>query len=222
MVIRSLARLGVVGLLLASGGPIAAAGSAKHIVLVVWDGLRPDFVSPQLTPNLYELAQRGVFFQNHHAVYPSATIINGTAMATGAYPGRNGVVGNVEYRPEFDPWQPLATEDEELVRKADEVTQRRFLLRPTVAEILRRHGKRSAIAGTKGVALLHDRLVEGRGDNITLHAGQTVPYSALAAITNQFGPFPATSYPNIHGDAWTTDVLLNFIWQREIPPFTVL
>src|ERR1041384_2378557 len=41
-------------------------GKAEHVVLVVWDGMRPDFVSPHYTPTLYQLATEGVFFKNHH------------------------------------------------------------------------------------------------------------------------------------------------------------
>ena len=29
-----------------------AAGKARHVVVVVWDGMRPDFVSEQNTPML--------------------------------------------------------------------------------------------------------------------------------------------------------------------------
>ena len=82
---------------------VLAAGKAEHIVVVVWDGLRPDFVTRQNTPTLYQLAHDGVFFQDHHAVYPSSTEVNGAAMATGAYPNRSGVVGNREYRPDINP-----------------------------------------------------------------------------------------------------------------------
>ena len=32
------------------------AGNAKHIVVVVWDGMRPDFISPEHTPALAQLA----------------------------------------------------------------------------------------------------------------------------------------------------------------------
>ena len=35
-----------------------ARGKAEHVVVVVWDGMRPDFVSPQYTPTLYELAMK--------------------------------------------------------------------------------------------------------------------------------------------------------------------
>ena len=90
--------------ILALGDPTAAsaAGRAEHVVVVVWDGMRPDFVSATNTPTLWKMAQEGVVFQNHHAVYPSATNINGTAIATGVYPQRSGLLGNREYRPEID------------------------------------------------------------------------------------------------------------------------
>src|ERR671925_896340 len=84
----------------------AAAGETarpkRHIVIVVWDGMRPDFVSEETTPTLWKLAREGVVFRNHHAAYPSATQVNGTALVTGVYPGRSGVIANYAYRPEVD------------------------------------------------------------------------------------------------------------------------
>ncbi len=78
------------------------ARSDRHVVVVVWDGMRPDFVSEETTPTLWKLAREGVTFRNHHPVYPSATQVNGTALVTGVYPGKNGVIANYEYRPEID------------------------------------------------------------------------------------------------------------------------
>jgi predicted AlkP superfamily pyrophosphatase or phosphodiesterase len=34
--------------------PAFAAGKARHVVVVVWDGLRPDFISQAHTPTLDE------------------------------------------------------------------------------------------------------------------------------------------------------------------------
>src|ERR1035437_7881151 len=59
----------------------------RHIVIVVWDGMRPDLVTPHNAPTLTRLAREGVTFRRHHAVYLSATHVNGTAMETGMYPG---------------------------------------------------------------------------------------------------------------------------------------
>src|SRR5438309_10437259 len=82
----------------------------RHVVVVVWDGMRPDFVSEQNTPTLYELARQGATFANHHSVYLSATEVNGTAISTGAYPANDGIVGNIEYRPALDLLKPIHTE----------------------------------------------------------------------------------------------------------------
>ena len=64
---------------------------------MVWDGLRPDFVTRRDTPNLYDLGREGTRFDRHHSMYPTLTMVNAAALATGAAPGVNGIVGNVLY-----------------------------------------------------------------------------------------------------------------------------
>src|SRR5689334_1953958 len=83
--------------------PARAEGKARHVVVMVWDGMRPDFVSETNTPTLWQLARSGVTFKHHHPVYLSATEVNGTAISTGAYPAHDGIVGNKEYRPGINP-----------------------------------------------------------------------------------------------------------------------
>src|SRR4030088_2517898 len=105
---------------LLSLGPIAVAatpGQDRHVVVVVWDGMRPDFVSEQNTPVLWKLAQSGVTFRNHHSVYPSATIVNGTAINTGAYPNRSGILANHDYRLEINPKTSIDVENARVIRK---------------------------------------------------------------------------------------------------------
>src|SRR5690348_10863614 len=69
-------------------------GKAEHVVVLVWDGMSRDFITPQYAPTLYSLAQSGVFFRHHHPVYVSSTEVNGTAIATGAYPVHSGIMAN--------------------------------------------------------------------------------------------------------------------------------
>lgn len=134
------------------------AFAAKHVVVIVWDGLRPDFVTEQNTPTLHKLARSGVFFQNHHSVFVSSTEVNGVAMATGGYPNRTGVIANREYRPAIDPLKRTAIEDAGAVRKGDAASGGRYLQLPTLAEILRQAKRTVALAGAKPVVCLHDRL----------------------------------------------------------------
>ena len=43
----------------------------RIFVLMVWDGLRPDFVNAVDTPNLFALENAGVRFARHHSIYPT-------------------------------------------------------------------------------------------------------------------------------------------------------
>ena len=36
---------------------------AERALVMVWEGLRPDFVTAEQTPNLWQLIQRGVWFE---------------------------------------------------------------------------------------------------------------------------------------------------------------
>jgi predicted AlkP superfamily pyrophosphatase or phosphodiesterase len=94
----------------ASATAIVPAKPERHVVVIVWDGMRPDFVNEHNTPTLWKLAREGVTFRNHHAAYPSATMVNGTAMVTGVYPGRSGIIANHVYRPDIDPHHAVDVE----------------------------------------------------------------------------------------------------------------
>src|SRR5947208_13018708 len=66
-------------------GPAGAGRAALNLVLVL-DGLRPDAITPGETPNLWRLRQEVVNFPNSHAVFPTVTRVNATAISTGTYP----------------------------------------------------------------------------------------------------------------------------------------
>jgi arylsulfatase A-like enzyme len=203
---------------------VFAAGKAEHIVVVVWDGLRPDFVTEQFTPTLYKLGREGVVFQNHHAVYLSATEVNGTALATGAYPAHSGILANKEFRPSINPLKPIGTEARESVRQGDQLTGGHYLNQPTLAEILQSQGRKTVIAGAKPVVLLHDRAERGDDDavGINLFAGGTLPNGTLERITKLLGPFPALEQTKVKRDDWTTRTLVGPLWDGGVPPFSLL
>jgi arylsulfatase A-like enzyme len=72
-------------------------GRGRIVILMIWDGLRPDLVTQRDTPNLFRMAHEGVRFERHHSIFPTLTMVNATALATGAPPGVNGLEGNVFY-----------------------------------------------------------------------------------------------------------------------------
>src|SRR5712671_5224019 len=142
---------------LLSLGPIAVAAPSapeRHVVIVVWDGMRPDFVSEQNTPTLWKLAQSGVIFRNHHSVYPSATIVNGTTITTGVYPDHSGILANHDYQSAIDPRKSIDVESVGVVRKGDRLSGGKYVSAPTIAELIRDQSGTTAIATAKTVGLL--------------------------------------------------------------------
>ena len=71
----------------------------RSVIIFVWDGLRADDITPANMPNYFALARSGVVFTDHHAVYPTFTMMNAASIATGTYPGTHGFYGNVVYAP---------------------------------------------------------------------------------------------------------------------------
>lgn len=223
-----LKRLIMIGALLGALNTFAA-GTNRHIVVVVWDGMRPDFISPEHTPALAQLAREGVMFTNHHPVYLSSTEVNGTAIATGAYPQNSGITGNREFRPGIDPLKPVDTQDFASIRKGDEISDGHYLLRPTLAEILQAAGRTTIIAGTKPVVQLHDRRPRAADDRtgIVLAEGRVLPSSLQSSITGALGTFPAAEStqslsPNEARDEWTARALLGPLWANGVPAFSLL
>ena len=200
-----------------------AAGKAKHVVVMVWDGMRPDFVTEEYTPNLYRMSQHGVTFANHHSVYMSATEVNGVAIATGAYPGHSRMLANKEYRPEIDAEKFIHMEGLAEVRKGDELTGGHFINRPTTVEILRGKGISTAVAGAKPVAFLHDRMARldaSRG--VDVYAGRTLPEDYLKELTQAEGAFPATGVTPPTRNDWTTKAMINELWRKGVPAYSLL
>ena len=201
-----------------------APARAEHVVVVVWDGLRPDSVTEQDTPTLFKLAQEGTTFAHNHCVYVSSTEVNGT----GGYPRTTGIVANAEYRPEIDPLKPFGTESEAAVRRADELSHGRYIGLPTIAEIVQRGGGRTTVAGSKAVALLLDRGIRGDaiGTSELLYQGKTLPANLGPTLTSSLGRFPktadATLAPNRGVDAWTTRALVEQMWASGVPAFSML
>src|SRR5437899_6581212 len=79
--------------------PQDMGAAARRVIIFVWDGLRADDLAPEITPNYFALARSGVVFADHHAVYPTFTMMNSASIATGTYPGVHGFYGNVVYAP---------------------------------------------------------------------------------------------------------------------------
>ena len=199
----------------------------RHVVVLVWDGMRPDFVTERNTPALWKLAHEGVTFRHHHSVYPTATNVNGAAIATGVYPNRNSLLANREYRPQIDSRNAFENGEPSVIKKGDEVSGGKYLASPTIAEILRGAGRRTAIAGTKSVAFLHDRQAEwttaASKDGLTRFAAAPMSSSAREETLRLLGPFliePGKT--SDQRNTYATRALTEILWRDGLPAFSLL
>src|SRR5579862_390100 len=68
-----------------------------NVVLFVADGLRAGIVSEATAPTMTAIARDGVSLRNSHALFPTFTTANASAMATGHMLGDTGDVSNTIY-----------------------------------------------------------------------------------------------------------------------------
>lgn len=151
-----------------SGKRDRTSGDKKRVILFVWDGLRPDSVTEKDTPNLFRLQQQGSNFSNHHSTFPTLTMVNAQAFATGSFPGKTGYYGNTIYAPhsqtkqevdgegqKIDFSQPVFTEDYKILTCLDHPEKNMPLLSTsTLFARAQEEGLVTAAVGKSGPAFL--------------------------------------------------------------------
>ncbi|MEI9941140.1 MAG: alkaline phosphatase family protein [Pseudomonadota bacterium] len=189
----------------------------SRVIICVWDGLRPDSISPQVTPNLARLRDHeGVNFSDHHSVYPTFTMMNAAALATGAYPWHHGFYGNTEYQPgpvgqnadgkAIDFSQPVFTEDHGVLQALDNFYRARgtrgLFAVETLFEAAHAVGLRTAAIGKIGPAFLQD-LRPDDALSVVLDENIALPFAFAQALqsANFALPVNAVRYPYSAGQA---------------------
>jgi Type I phosphodiesterase / nucleotide pyrophosphatase len=92
-----LAWLMVAAALSASSQAGVGQAAPHNVVIFVADGLRSRVVNDATAPNLSALARQGVSLVNGHSLFPTFTMANASAIATGHYLGDTGVFSNKLY-----------------------------------------------------------------------------------------------------------------------------
>jgi phosphonoacetate hydrolase len=134
------------------------------VLLVVFDGLRPDMVRPDAMPHLARFASGGMRFANARSVFPSETRVCTASIATGCYPRQHGLVANRMPHPR-DPRRSVDTGDIAVLRALEQEVGAPVLEMPTLAERLAASGRRCAVlsSGTTGHTFLLNPRAAGNG-----------------------------------------------------------
>ena len=199
------------------GREVAAMTS---IVLVVFDGLQPAQVTPELMPHLCRLASEGVTCANHHAVFPTVTRANVASLVTGHHPGAHGLTANTLVIPEFDPHRVFGALEPTLTEVA---ALHPVLLQPTLGDILHRHDMEyiAVGAGTSGNAYLQNPNAE-TGGGATIHPDFTLPRALHKEIVGRFGEWPDRRGPSAPKMARVVDVVTRYVLDELEPAVAMM
>ncbi len=155
-------------LTLALGLTLGASQSlaAHRTIIFVWDGMRPDAISQEDTPNLYALQQKGVNFTDNHSTYPTFTMMNAASFATGSFPGTTGFYGNTLWAPgaagkdasgnPVNFQQPAFTEDYAILQDLNSFYNNQLLMVGTLFQAAQKAGLKTVAVGKTGAAFLQD------------------------------------------------------------------
>jgi arylsulfatase A-like enzyme len=149
-----------------------SAPTARRVVVMVWDGLRPDSVNSTDTPNLYAMRQAGVNFSDNHSTYPTFTMLNGSSFATGSFPRTSGFYGNTFWTPPRasnaiptgpsaagtpqDYVAPVFTEDYQVLATLNDYYGGQLLLVKSLFATAQAAGLVTATVGKSGAAYIQD------------------------------------------------------------------
>jgi arylsulfatase A-like enzyme len=211
---------------IAAGIAVGAVGvraqqsqARTHLVIVV-DGLRPDYVTPDVMPRLFGLGQRGIVFSAHHSVFPTVTRVNASSFVTGAYPETHGLMGNTIYIPKVNATGGLDTDKRENLESVARA-EGQLLTAPTLGEILQRGGKKIlavSSGGTGSAFLLNHRV----GNGAIIHSDYTLPAPLGARVLEVLGPAPAHATPNDAQNQRAIDAYLKIGLDQLHPDVTLM
>lgn len=189
--------------------------AATRAVVMVWDGMRPDLISPDLTPSLWQLARIGVRCLDSHAVFPTVTRINSASLATGCQPASHGILGNSVYVPAVDARRAINMGDHRALEALAALRGGRVVRRDALADRVAAAGGRTVVVstGSPGSAwLCHPRVRERAavGDRL-LHPVIPSPDDALGPAVARLGPVPPATIPNREQNAWFTRAIVEHV-----------
>lgn len=175
------------------------------VVIVVFDGLRPDMIAGRM-PTLERFLGDNLWFRNARSVFPSLTRVCSASVSTGVWPGRHGIVNN-EFHLNGDLGGPVVD-----TAKLDHLVA---LIERTGAIVTADSlGQRLAAAGrsmmaihcgSAGSGLLVNHSVRDVGQRtFSIHgADATLTPEVAAHVLATCGPLPSQDVPKLDVVAYT-------------------
>jgi len=157
---RVVLALAIVAAATPAGSQAIGQAAPHNVVIFVADGLRSRVVNDATAPNLSALARQGVSLVNSHSLFPTFTMANASAIATGHYFGDTGVFSNTLHVAHPVPnaaGSPTPfIENDAVLGDLDAHFAGNFLNEDTILKLAREKGYSTAAIGKHGPTLLFD------------------------------------------------------------------
>lgn len=202
------------------------AGRRPKVLVVVFDALRRDLLTPEIAPNLCRLMAEGADCPVSRTVFPSETRVATPSFSTGAPPEAHGIVANTFFDPTLGDPRPFNTGTAEMLAIGTRAYGGRLVTAPTLGETLKAAGLRyvAVSTGTAGNARFLNPTARSLGQPTfsVQGPGDSTPAADHAAVVERFGPVPEASIPNLARCRYGTDVLLEHMIPRFDPDVAVI
>lgn len=203
--------------------------NVPKFLLVGLDGLRPDMMSQDLTPNVWSFARENLRFTNNRASYPTETYPNVASLITGNPPGIHGIVANEFLTPSFDSRRTWHGVDIDRVEHWNQAHGGRFHSVPTIGDVLGSAGKTFWTISTETAG--SSRLFHPTVDQYPGHICMIIkafersrPRGITSLTTELAGPLPQRYPADVHleDQSYATDVFLALEKHRGMPEAAVV
>lgn len=189
-------------------GQTTAKSSRNKTLIFFFDGLRPDYITAELMPNLFAFKQKSSVGTQHHSVFPTVTRVNSASYATGSYPGTHGLLGNAVYFPNVNKSKAIGTTYEDLI-KVQQTESNELLTAVSLGELLQKAGEKMMVfsSGTTGQAFLQNHKV---GNGAIINPELILPESLKSEVLAAIGDVPQKGSHVYAKHKWVTDALIKY------------
>ena len=146
------------------------ASRAHNVVLFVADGLRFRMVDDETAPAMAAIGREGVSRRNSHALFPTLTTANASAMATGHMLGDTGDFANIIYTGFPVPGAGNSVtpflENDVVLDEVDAHFSGNYLDEETILKLARAKGYSTAAVGKVGPTLIFDHTERGGAETV--------------------------------------------------------
>jgi predicted AlkP superfamily pyrophosphatase or phosphodiesterase len=176
----------------------APSSQPHNIVLFIADGLRFRVVDDSTAPTMAAIAREGVSLRNGHALFPTFTTANASAMATGHMLGDTGDFSNTIYAgfevPGAGDSVTPFLESDAVLGDIDEHFSGNYLNEATIVKLARDKGYSTASIGKIGPALIFDP-TERSGNQTVLVDDATGTAKGIPLSAEMVGRLTAAELP---------------------------